>query len=60
VKWLMAYCDFESQMDLSKHVDKSKMVGNLFNGQTLSNFDYNLRKRLEVEILIFQIMTCWN
>jgi hypothetical protein len=49
VKWLMAYRDIESLMDLSEPADKSKMVRTLLKGQALSHFEHHLRKRLEAE-----------
>ena len=49
VKWLMAYRDIESLMDLSESADKSKMVRTLLKGQALSHFEHHLRKRLEAE-----------
>ena len=49
VKWLMAYRDIESLMDLSEPANKSKMVRTLLKGQALSHFEHHLRKRLEAE-----------
>ena len=49
VKWLMAYRDIESLMDLSEPADKGKMVRTLLKGQALSHFEHHLRKRLEAE-----------
>ena len=46
VKWLMAYRDIESLMDLSESADKGNKVRTLLKGQALSHFE---RKRLEAE-----------
>jgi hypothetical protein len=49
VKWLMAYHNIESLMDLNEPAHKSKMVRTLLKGQALSHFEHHLQKRLEAE-----------
>ena len=49
MKWLMAYHDIESLIDLSEPADKIKIVRILLKGQALSQFEHQLRKRLTAE-----------
>jgi hypothetical protein len=49
VNWLMAYHEIESLMPLKKPADNSKMLRTLLKGQALSYLEHALRKRLDVD-----------